>query len=253
MQFEKDLALAIKAARAAGDVLHRLRREDPRILAEVGRDIKLQADQDAEAVILNILAASEYPQLAEESGLSGEIEFGTPYWAVDPLDGTLNFSRAIPICCVSIALMEKDRPILGVIYDFNRDELFSGIAGEASWLNGEPIRVSTVTSAAAGVLTTGLPTKRQFDDASLLTFLAEIQRFKKVRMLGSAAIMLAYVACGRADAYAEDDIMLWDVAAGIAIIQGAGGYVRMEPSPRLQWAQIVRCANSPALWNAPEN
>ncbi len=243
---ERDLAEA--AARHAGEKLREWFHQDKTVLSSEGRDIKLQADRDAEAAILGVLAESSHPVLAEESGEHGVVDGGAPFWVVDPLDGTLNFSRAIPLCCVSIALCVGTEPVVGVIYDFNRDELFSAASGEGAWLNGQAMRVSGIDDPAKGVLVTGIPTFRNIDDASMRGFLDEIRRFKKVRMFGSAALMLANVACGRVDAYAEDDIMLWDVAAGVALVKAAGGYVDVRPSKDLRWGRYVRCASHGRIW-----
>jgi fructose-1,6-bisphosphatase/inositol monophosphatase family enzyme len=149
-------------------------------------------------------------------------------WIVDPLDGSLNFMRGIPICCVSIGLWQKDLPILGVIYDFQRRELFTGLAGERAFLNGKPIRVSKIKKRADAVLCTGFPVKADFTKRNIVDTVEDIMAFKKVRLLGSAALSLAYVACARADFYREEDIRLWDVAAGLAIVNAAGGRCRFK-------------------------
>lgn len=241
MNRASELALAEEAARAAGAYLREAITRPRVVLLETGRDIKLEADRMAEARILEVLKSSPYGVLAEESG-AHDLRAQEPAWIVDPLDGSLNFQRGVPICAVSIALARGDEPLLGVIYDFNRDEMFSGIVGEGAWLNGAPMRVSEVREQSKAILTTGFPTNRDYSDASLLEFVQHIQRFKKVRLLGSAALMLAYVACGRYEAYAEDNIMYWDVAAGLALVRAAGGCADMRPSPNLQWGCHVRVA-----------
>ena len=248
MRWRQELELAERASRQAGAILRELRDKDKTVLSSVGKDIKLQADRDAEAGILELLAGSAYPVLAEESGAHGIIGGADPYWVVDPLDGTLNFSRGVPMSCVSVALCEGARAVLGVIHDFNREECFSGIASEGAWLNGVPMTVSGIDDAARAVLATGFPTKRTYSTDSLNAFVEDVQRFKKIRMFGSAALSLAYVACGRVDAYAEDDIMLWDVAAGIAIVQGAGGFVAVCDSPSVEWGKVVRCGSHAGIW-----
>lgn len=247
VNWEVELRRAVDAARAAGKVLCNLMRKPKKVLSEVGRDIKLQADQDAEAAILEILKQSDYPVLAEESGEHGDATGGGPVWIVDPLDGTLNFSRGIPLCCTSIALAQGDTPILGVIYDFNRDELFTGVPGKGAWHDGQPMRVSDIREAARGILNTGFPTASDYGDEALMEFINNVRRFKKVRLLGSAALMLAYVACGRYEAYAEDNIMWWDVAAGVALVLAAGGYADVRPGTG-DWARIVRVSSHREIW-----
>ncbi len=248
MNWEQELRLAETAAKRAGALLRDALRRDKKVLSSEGKDIKLQADRDAEAVILEVLQQSAFNILAEESGEHGVLDSGEPIWIVDPLDGTLNFSRNIPLCCVSIALSRPDDPLVGVVYDFNADDCFAGIVGEGAWWNGEPMSVSNIGDAAQGILATGFPVNFVYSEAGLQEYLASVRRFKKVRKFGTAALSLAWVACGRADAYAEDDIMYWDVAGGLALVRAAGGYVRIEPSPTLKWARKVRCASKESVW-----
>lgn len=253
MEWTAELKLATEAARAAGARLAEIMRGHKEILSDAGRDIKLQADRDAERIILDLLQArSPYPALAEESGEHGAPAEG-PFWVIDPLDGTLNFSRGVPMCCVSIALVAGQTPLLGVIYDFNRNELYYGVEGGPSGFVGadgveRPLAVSAVRDSRRGILATGFPTNRDYGDAALQDMFMEIKRFKKVRMLGTAALMLAYVASGRVDAYAEDEIMLWDVAAGLALVKAAGGYVDIRPSSKMKWARRVRVASHANVW-----
>jgi myo-inositol-1(or 4)-monophosphatase len=245
---ESELRLATEAARAAGQVLRDALKREHQVLSQVGRDIKLQADRDAERVILERLRESDHPVLAEESGTHGDLDKDRPFWMVDPLDGTMNFSRGIPGCAVSIALGLPDAPFLGVVYDFQRDEMFSGVVGEGASLNGTPIQVSTIAQSKAAVLATGFPVNFEYSEEGLHDFAQRIQRFKKVRMIGSAALSLAYVACGRFDAYAEDDIMLWDIAAGLALVNAAGGCSHIVASYK-PWAFRVRCAATASIWH----
>lgn len=138
----KELEIAKLACYKAGDFLLNLKEKNK---FNKGKDIKLQADLESEKIICEILTnAFPYPILSEESyKISNEEKKGI-YWVVDPLDGSLNFSQDIPLCCISIALYENNKPILGVIYDFYRDEIFSGIVGVGAWLNDNEIIVSSV-------------------------------------------------------------------------------------------------------------
>jgi len=248
MSWQAELKLAARASKAAAGFLHEAFSRDKRVLAEEGRDIKLQADRDAEAIILDVLRESGHAVLAEESGESGAPEDDAPVWIVDPLDGTMNYKHGIPLCCVSIALSLGGKPVLGVIEDFNRGECFQGIPREGAWLNAGPMRVSGATDAGRAILVTGFPTKFDVHGPGLQQFMDNARRFKKVRMLGSAALMMAYVAAGRVDAYAEDDIMYWDVAAGAALVEAAGGWVNLEPTLAGKWTRRVRCAANASLW-----
>jgi myo-inositol-1(or 4)-monophosphatase len=248
MPWTKERAAAEEAARAAGELLARMMPTATAVISDEGRDIKTQADHDAEATILALLEKTGYPVLAEESGAMNLPKDDSPFWVIDPLDGTLNFSRGLPLCTVSVALMGGREALVGVIYDFNRDECFSAAKGQGATLNGVPMHVSRQTDPKQAICMTGTPTHSDFSEAGLRPLLDRIQRFKKVRLLGSAALMLACVAAGRADAYAEDDIMLWDVAAGLCLIEEAGGQVRMEDSDRLEWGVCVRCAGDLKLF-----
>jgi len=202
MQWQTELELAKHAATAAGQRLQEIRRDA--VLDTSGRDVKHQADLESEAKILEILTeASPYPVLAEESGEQGVTHEDSPVWIIDPLDGTLNYSRGVALCCVSIALWQRNEPILGVVNDFNHVELFCGIVGEGAWCNNKGVWVSHVESPQKAVLATGFPVNRDFSSSAIKEFLQQVQQFKKIRLFGSAALSLAYVACGRVDAYTE--------------------------------------------------
>lgn len=221
---------AERAAREAGKIL----REGREHLKEVDfldqRDVKLRADQESETLIREILGQdSGYAVVGEEQGGDDTLtQRYDPYWVVDPLDGTFNYMRGAPQCCVSIGLLRGETPVLGVIYDFNADEMFSGIVAEGAYLNGDPLQPSWATSVEQAALVTGFPSGMEKSSQELEKFIELIQPYKKVRMLGSAALALAYVAVGRYDVYYEQAIRLWDVAAGLAILQAAGGGVRMS-------------------------
>lgn len=218
------VVLAKGVARDAGHLLRARGGESVGVVSALGKDIKTQADVAAEQLILARLAAgSGFAALAEESGGAYDERGESPTWIVDPLDGTLNHSREIPLATVSIGLWQAGKPLLGVVYDFNRDELFCGVVGHGADCNERPLRVSATASRAEGVFCTGFPSARSYDTSSLLEFVLKVQEWKKIRLLGSAALSLAWVAAGRADAYGEDDIQFWDVAAGLPLVLAAGG------------------------------
>ena len=183
----------------------------------------MKADIEAENIIKSILEKkSSFPILAEESGKSKE-HLDETFWVVDPLDGTANYARDIPLCCVSIALMHKMNPVLGVIYDFNNSDLYEGhLDGEAK-LNEIAIKVSDTTLPSEGILVTGLPNNTDYSDQALLGMVKDFQKWRKVRMIGSAAIASCYVASAKADVYKEFGTYIWDVAAGAAIVNASGG------------------------------
>lgn len=222
----KELELAKQAAKQAGDFLRK--REDIHVDMLEGKDIKLSSDKMSEKIIMDVLSESEIPILSEEYGLKGEK--GDCYWIIDPLDGTINYFKGLDdLACVSVALWEKDRPVLGVVYRFMKDEMFYGAKGTGAFLNGNMIHPSGIKGTGQAVMATGFPVKRSYSNDSLDKFIRQVQVFKKVRMLGTAAIMGTFVACGRLDAYFEEEIMLWDIAAASAIVEAAGGTVAIEP------------------------
>jgi myo-inositol-1(or 4)-monophosphatase len=225
------LSLAEEVARSAGKFLAGSRSR-VEVVANLGKDIKLSHDRESEERIVRLLREhSDFPILSEEQGLiPGRATDQEMRWIVDPLDGSLNYLRGIPFCCVSVGLWKGDAPVLGAIYDFDREELFTGIAESGAWLNGTAIRVSRTKDPGDAVLCTGFPVGMDLAPSTLLAFVEQVRRYKKVRLFGSAALSLAYVAAGRVDAYCERDIRLWDVAAGLAIVRGAGGHVAQHMS-----------------------
>jgi myo-inositol-1(or 4)-monophosphatase len=232
--FDEYIELARKAARQAGAFLL----QDASLVVDSmeGKDIKLAADKESEKIILDALAPSGLPVLTEESGIvaaagaskdTQDIQTGL-HWIVDPLDGSMNFYKGLSeLCCASIALWDKKQPVFGIVYRFANDECFEGMVGKGATLNGKPIAPSTETRVCQAALATGLPLKGGYSTASLETLAQTMQAFKKVRMLGTAALMATFVACGRVDVYQEDGIMLWDIAAATALILAVGGIVAL--------------------------
>ena len=221
----KEHHIAKKASVSAGELL--LNKNSITEIFSSDKDIKLTADIKAEQSIKDIISAeSSYPILAEESGKSVK-KLGDTYWIIDPLDGTANYSRSIPISAVSICLMDQLNPVLGVIYDFNNDHLYEGSIVSDALLNNQKIKVSSVDNSESGILITGLPNNTDYSDKALTKMIRDFQDWRKVRMLGSAAMASAFVASGKADVYKEKNSYIWDVAAGAAIVKAAGGYVSL--------------------------
>jgi myo-inositol-1(or 4)-monophosphatase len=247
-QLDEVLQLACDAAREAGSILREAFGSTPGVQNDDGRDVKLDLDVSSEQLIVDRLRRnSSFNILAEEGGGRGMVDNEALHWVVDPLDGSVNFFRGLPLGAVSIGLRRGDEFLLGVVYDFHRDELFSGLAGRGAVCNGSPVQVSGVANPRQAVLCTGFPVLTDFSSDELSRRIGFVQSFKKVRMLGSAALSLAYVACGRADAYDERDIQVWDVAAGLALVQAAGGRVRVRPSDRHPHALCVHADNGALL------
>ena len=220
-------SIAKAVAVEAGDLLRAHRDEWTGVASEEGREVKVDADTRAEAIILDRLRErAPLPILSEEAGWvdAGESDL---VWAVDPLDGSINYIRGYPHCAVSIALLKQGKPVIGVVDCFLVGELFSGVVGQGAWVNDAPIQVSVAASPAIGILQTGIPARARSDPSAMAELSARMAEWRKVRMIGSAASALAYVAAGRAEAYRESGSMLWDVAGGCALVEAAGGQVRI--------------------------
>jgi myo-inositol-1(or 4)-monophosphatase len=222
---EHRLALAIDCARQAGALLRSgLGHVDAyRVKDEV--DLLTAYDIESEELITHAIHAA-YPQdaiLSEEAGLLGE---GHARWLIDPLDGTTNFAHGLPIFSISIAFQRDERIQLGVIYDPIRDELFHATEGGGAWLNGNRMQVTATERLNDSLVATGFPHDlRKANEKNIDHFGAILLRSHGVRRLGSAALDLAYVACGRLDGYWEVSTWPWDVGAGILMVREAAGRV----------------------------
>ena len=192
-------------------------------------DLVTEADIAAEKLIVDRIR-SHYPRhavLAEESGEAVSIEGGrtTFKWVVDPLDGTTNYAHGYPCFCVSIGLEQDGVLEIGVVYDPMRDELFAAERGQGATLNDRRIRVSEIDELNSAMLVTGFPYNVRERPDFAREFAIFTLNAQAVRRDGSAAIDLAYVACGRFDGFWEDGLNPWDMAAGILLIKEAGGTV----------------------------
>src|SRR5256886_9905754 len=223
------LDAAEKAARAAGELLRQNFKHPLRVNSAEAHDIKLEIDVLAQDLITKLLL-KEFPghALYVEEGIVGD-QLGDHQWVVDPLDGTVNYFYGIPHFCVSIALRLRGEIMVGVIYDPIREEMWTGQKGESPKLNGHHFHVSNRTDLAEAVISVGLAKTGETIDANLPLLREMIHRVRKCRVLGSAALDMAYAACGRFDAYIEQGISLWDIAAGWLLVETAGGTVEMKP------------------------
>jgi myo-inositol-1(or 4)-monophosphatase len=227
LELDSWLEIAKSAALEGGNYLLQNQGKELKVLMNSGRDIKLQLDTDTEKLIKESLSShSPFSILGEETGLSDNL--GEFYWVVDPLDGTSNFLREIPISCVSVALMQNIKPILGVIYDFNHDDLYYGHKASKAFVNHKKITVSDYSEKNQSTLVTGIPAKTHYSDEEFKNMIDDFQDWKKVRMIGSAAMAAIYVAAGKAETYKENGIFLWDIAAGAAIVEAAGGVASIK-------------------------
>jgi myo-inositol-1(or 4)-monophosphatase len=223
------LDAAEKAARAAGKLLRKNFGRPQRVNAVAAHDIKLQIDIQTQELITKLLL-KEFPKhaLYGEEGIVGD-QSSAHQWIVDPLDGTVNYFYGIPHFCVSIALRLRNEVMVGVIYDPIRREMWKGQKGETSKLNGDPVHVSDRADLAEAVVSVGLAKTGETINANFPLLQQMVHRVRKCRVLGSAALDMAYVACGRLDAYIEQGISLWDIAAGWLLVENAGGTVDVRP------------------------
>jgi myo-inositol-1(or 4)-monophosphatase len=223
------LDLAIEAAHAAGGLL---RAHYGRVLTidlNEAHDIKLELDRRSQALIESCLL-QEFPAHAiyGEEGVRGDAD-SEFQWVIDPIDGTVNYFYGIPHFAISIALRQAGRIIVGVIYDPMRDELWSVEEGGIAMLNGRPAVVSDRKDLSEAIVSVGMAKSLANINLGLPLFERMLRSAKKCRMMGSAALDIAYVACGRLDAYIESSISLWDVAAGVLLLERAGGKVVLKP------------------------
>ncbi len=219
---------ATRIAQEAGEVLKKYWGKLNQIQEKTfSWDLVTEADKESEEVILNELKTRfpDHSILSEEAGEYLLEE--SPYcWVVDPLDGTTNYTHQYPFVSISIALLHKGSPLVGVVYNPILEELFQGEKGHGSQLNGTPLRVSSVDSLEKSLLSTGFAYDRKTNpDNNYAEFCRMTHISQGVRRGGSAAIDLAYVAAGRLDGYWEKGLNPWDIAAGILLIEEAGGKV----------------------------
>jgi myo-inositol-1(or 4)-monophosphatase len=219
------LAFAAALARQAGDLLRPGSGRTIEAEHKGAVDLVTEYDLRAERLLTQKIRET-YPGdsiLAEEGGASGS---GELTWVIDPLDGTTNFARGVPLYCVSIACVRDGEPILGVVYDPTRDELYTASAGSGAALNGRPLQVSATPSLEESLLVTGFPYDiRTNPDNNLRQYALFAVLSLGVRRLGSAALDLAYVAAGRFDGFWEFRLSPWDFAAGALLVREAGGIV----------------------------
>src|SRR4030095_6828935 len=217
------LDVAISAAKRAGELLRENFGTTPEVNELLDHDIKLKLDVRTQQLITDhLLGAFPDHALYGEEGIAGN-QASEWQWVIDPIDGTVNYFYGIPHFCISIALRQSEQIVLGVIYDPMREELWQVMRDGVATLNGVPIAVSRRTHLAEAILSVGF-SKTKTTIASGLPLLEKyVRRARKCRLMGSAALDLAYVACGRLDAYIEQSVSLWDVAAGQLLVETAGG------------------------------
>ena len=223
------LEIAVAAARKAGASLREHFGKVAEVNEMLAHDIKLALDVETQDLITACILA-QFPDHAiyGEEGLAGN-QASEWQWIVDPIDGTVNYFYGIPHYCISIALRHAGEMQLGVIYDPQRDELWQTVIGGPALMNGKPISVSPRTQLSDAVVSVGFSKTKETISAGLSLLPKYVQSVRKCRLMGSAALDLAYVASGRFDAYIEQSVSLWDVAAGKLLVENAGGKFEMTP------------------------
>jgi myo-inositol-1(or 4)-monophosphatase len=221
------LQIAIEAALEAGKYLKENVGKIRYIERKAGQETNLvtEIDKKAEEMIIGKIK-NKFPShdfLCEESG-SAEIQ--SEYrWIIDPLDGTVNYTHGLPIFCVSIGLEYNGKIVLGVVYDPSLDELFTAEKGKGAWLNKQPLQVSKISTLIESIVVTGFPyTINKNPEPDITHFRNFVIEAQAVRRLGSAALDLSYVACGRFDGFWEGSLNPWDMAAGVLLVTEAGGH-----------------------------
>lgn len=204
-------------------------REEFDFCDDLPREMKAEADRVVESVILKILRTTDIKILSEESGEENDTVDSQLRWVVDPIDGTVNFIRMIGPSAVSIGLWEGENPIFGVVGEYPSGVIYWGGHGFGAFADKDSIRVSSVNDSSKAILCSGFPSRFDFSSKSIEKSFKIYSEFGKVRMLGAASLSILQVARGSADAYIERDIMIWDVAAALAILQGAGGEFSISP------------------------
>jgi myo-inositol-1(or 4)-monophosphatase len=206
-------------------------------------EVKALADTFIEKEILQNLTVLGIPILSEESGHLLKENNQDYLFIVDPLDGTVNYVRGVGPCGVSIALWKKNKPLFGVVYDLIEKKLIWGGGKYGSYCNDKVISVSNISDKKKALICSGFPVRFDMKSSELMNdFLKTVSSYSKIRMLGSASMSLVSVAMGKSDAYSEKNIMLWDVAAGLAIVEGAGGKYILKDSP-IKWSFNVEASN----------
>lgn len=221
--------LAEGIAREAGQRLAKAVHGTQEVNEETQHDVKIQLDVDTQEQIEKQLLShfSDHHILGEEGG-GGNGGKGIE-WIIDPIDGTVNLVYGIPHFCVSIGCRVEGEYVLGVVYDPNRDECFTAVRGHGAFCNGRPIRVSSRTNLDKAILSLGFSKSSEAVEHCLELVRFYAVRVRKLRAMGSAALDMAYVAAGRFDAYIEQGISAWDIAAGKVLIEEAGGQVDLVP------------------------
>lgn len=247
-QLSNYLQLAQESAYLAGDILKTRPNHYTVINSLSASDIKLAADLASEKLIRAHLLPTQIPIIGEEEGGDEDYIYGNePYWVIDPLDGTYNYARGLPFCCVSIGLMQGLEPILGVIYDFNTHTTYSAIANGHLMINHKRHTPKWLQDQSTSLILSSLRYEETHHSMVPNNFEDLYGHFKKIRFFGTASLSLAWVASGYAESYIERCVHLWDVAAGLALLKAAGGAFKINLTGKKAF-QLDCFAASKAEW-----
>lgn len=229
MNHSPEMTAAILAAKSAGAFLKKHFYDQKKVDEASQNDIKLELDKLSQKLITEeILSVFPNHAVLGEEGYTGDRN--SEYeWIVDPIDGTVNYFYTIPWFCVSIALRRRGEVVLGVIYDPMMDECWHVEKGGVPYMNDQPMHCSRRERMAEAVVFVGHGKTDGSKEKGIERFAKIAWQVRKVRNNGSAALALAYIACGRFDAYVESVISIWDIAAGVLLVEAAGGKVVLEP------------------------
>lgn len=206
------------------------------------KEMKSDVDYQLEKIISDVLMETSLPILSEESVDKFNKTGDKLNWVIDPLDGTVNFIRGIASCGISIALLSNNKPVFGVICEYPSQKLYWGGKQYGAFCKENILEVSKIDRVDQALICTGFPSRFDFTENSAAESFTSLSKYNKVRMLGAASLSLVQVAKGTAEVYREHNIMLWDVAAGLAILEGAGGRFVMRPS-RYEYSYNIFASN----------
>jgi len=262
-RYQPMLDTAIAAARTAGELQRHHFHRPLRVTATMAHDIKLELDVRSQRLIERAILRRfpDHEILGEEGTRQSKTQDPKSKirWVIDPIDGTVNFFYNIPVFCVSIAAQEfvptnpkskiqnpksEWRTVGGVIYDPMRDEMFSTALGQPTRLNGRVVRASRRRRLADTICTVAFFKDKETIRRGQAVFDTLLPRVRKLRLLGAAALDLAYVACGRFDAYVEFGVKLWDIAAGLLLVENAGGKTLVRPTKEEHGYALLSMSNA---------
>ena len=246
MNWDKELSVARQAAQEAGRILNSKLGQINRVMKKGDIDLVTEADLQSEKTILDIIGR-HFPRdriIAEEGGEQGQLP--DRVWLIDPLDGTTNFTHNFPFFAISIALEVEKKLVVGVVFNPATNEYFEAVTGKGSYLNDKPIRVSQTERLGDALLATGFPYDiHEKPDVVLKRFKRMVVRAQGIRRPGSAAVDLCYVAAGIFDGFWEEGLKPWDTAAGILIVEEAGGCVSTyEGEPCTPFSKSIVATNA---------